>query len=344
MLARSLLAVLALFIASAAIAGPNDLTVLTRDESQQQAIQSAYSQPFTAATRIPVQQQIWPGGADALRNQAKLPDNNWDVVLVDPEELATGCSEGLFEKLDWSAIGGKEHYQPSAISDCGLGAIVVDTILAWDKEKLPGTPSWADFWDVAKYPGKRGLRKGVRGNLEIALLADGVAPADVYKTLSNADGVDRAFHKLDQLKPYIVWWSTNTEAAKILASGDVLMTSAPSGPVSAMATQEHRNFGTQFTGGLFEMQSWAVMKGSPLLRSAQQFLYFTGLPVIEQRLLQRSGEAALAKGLMDSLPPELAAASASNPANLANGLRLDSGFWHDNLGKLRPRFEAWLGH
>jgi putative spermidine/putrescine transport system substrate-binding protein len=347
--ARSLPAAVALLAASAlapcsAFASPNDLTIVTRDDSLQRAIQSAYVQPFTAVTGTPVQQSLWDGGIDALRTHAKAPDDPWDLVLVDPEELTAGCGEGLFEKLDWSAIGGKDHYMPQAVSDCGVGAIVNTTVLAWDKDKLPVAPSWADFWDVAKYPGKRGLRKGVRGNLEFALMADGVAPGDVYKTLSTADGVERAFRKLDQLKPYIVWWSTNAEAAHILASGDVLMTSAPSGQIFTTAEQEHKNFGLQFTASLYEVQSWAIMKASPSLRTAQQFLYFTGMPAVELRLLQHSGDAGLAKGLNDGLPPELAAESPSAAANLSAGLKIDSGFWHDNLAKLQQRFDAWLGH
>jgi putative spermidine/putrescine transport system substrate-binding protein len=348
MLARTLLAAVALAAPAlaphSAFASPNDLTIVTRDESLQHALQSAYVQPFTAVTGEPVQQENWEGGIDTLRSQAKAPDDPWDLVLVDADELSTGCGEGLFEKLDWSAIGGKDHYAPQAVSDCGLGAIIVNTVLAWDKDKLPIAPSWSDFWDVAKYPGKRGLRKGVRGNLEIALMADGVAPGDVYKTLSSADGVERAFRKLDQLKPYIEWWSTETEAAHILASGDVLMTSAPSGQIATMAEQEHKNFGLQFTASLFELQSWVIMKGSPSLRMAQQFLYFTGMPTVELRLLQHSGNAGLAKGLNDGLSPDLAAVSPSNPANLAAGLRIDAGFWHDNLPKLRQRFDAWQGH
>jgi putative spermidine/putrescine transport system substrate-binding protein len=184
----------------------------------------------------------------------------------------------------------------------------------------------------------------VRGNLEIALMADGVAPGDVYKTLSSGDGLDRAFRKLDQLKPYIVWWSTETEAAHILASGDVLMTSAPSGQIAVMAEQGHKNFGLQFAASLFELQSWVIMKGSPLLRAAQQFLYFTGMPAVEARLLQQSGDAGLAKGLNDALSPELAAMSPASAANLGAGLKIDAGFWHDNLPKLRQRFDAWQGH
>lgn len=342
-LAAAVIAALAL-VSPSAFARPNDLTIVTRDESLQRAMQSAYAQPFTALTGVPIQQENWEGGIDTLRNQAKATDDPWDLVLVDADELSAGCGEGLFEKLDWSAIGGKDHYAPQAVSDCGVGAVIVTLVLAWDKGKLPITPSWSDFWDVAKYPGKRGLRKGVRGNLEIALMADGVAPGDVYKTLSSADGLDRAFRKLDQLKPYIQWWSTETEAAHILASSDVLMTSAPSGPIAVMAEQGHKNFGVQFTASLFELHSWVTMKASPSLRAAQQFLYFTGMPAVEVRLLQQSGEAGLAKGLHDALSPELATMSPSSNANLGAGLKLDVGFWHDNLPKLRQRFDAWQGH
>jgi putative spermidine/putrescine transport system substrate-binding protein len=349
MIVRMLLAAMALLAAPGlaprlAFASVSELTIVTRDESLQRALQAAYVQPFTALTGAPVQQEFWEGGIDTLRSQAKAPDNAWDLVLVDADELSTGCGEGLFEKLDWSAIGGKDHYLQQAVADCGVGGVIVTTVLAWDKDKLPVAPSWSDFWDVAKYPGKRGLRKGVRGNLEFALLADGVAPADVYKTLSSSDGVDRAFRKLDQLKPYINWWSTDSEAAHILASGDVLMTSAPSGQIATMAEHEHKNFGLQFTGSLFELQSWVIMKASPSVRIAQQFLYFAGMPAVELRLLRQSGDAGLAKGLNDGLAPELVALSPGNPANLAAGLRSDAGFWHDNLPKLRQRFDAWQGH
>jgi putative spermidine/putrescine transport system substrate-binding protein len=363
MLARSHLAIMALLAASLraapllaapllgtpgtaglAQASQTGLTIVTREESSQRAIQAAYVQPFTAVTEIPVQQQVWDGGIDALRAQAKNPDSDWALVLLDPDELATGCAEGLLEKLDWAAIGGRDHYAQQAVSDCGVGALIANTVLAWDREKFPVTPTWADFWDVAKYPGKRGLRKGVRGNLEIALLADGVAAGDVYKTLASTDGLDRAFRKLDQLRPYIVWWGTETESAHILASGDVLMTSAPSGQIARLGITGKHNFGVQFAGSLFEVQSWAVMKGSPSLRTAQQFLYFTGLPAIELRLMQTWGDLGLTRGINEYLPPDLLTVSPSNSANLAMGLRSDTGFWHDNLPKLRQRFDGWLEH
>jgi putative spermidine/putrescine transport system substrate-binding protein len=344
MYARTLLAAVALFAVSGTAATALDLTVVARGEALLPALQEVFLQPFTAATDIPVQKDSWEGGLETLRTSMKAPDNAWDMVLVDPGELAVGCAEGLFEKLDWPAVGGKEHYMPQAVTnDCGLGAFLANVVLAWDRDKFPGTPTWADFWDVAKYPGKRGLRQGVRGNLEIALIADNVSPGDVYKTLATSDGVDRAFRKLDQLRPYIVWWQNDGEAARILGSGDVLMTSAPSGRIVTANRLEKRNFGIQWGATLYEVHSWAVLKGSANQRLAQQLLYFMGTPAIEAKMLRLSGETGLAKGVNDGLAPDILASSPGNPANLGSALRMDTGFWNENLSKLRPRFESGPG-
>jgi putative spermidine/putrescine transport system substrate-binding protein len=340
---RSLVAAAAMLLLSCGLAEARDLTLAARAPTLD-AVNEVLVRPFTHATAIPAQVVTWEGGIDALRAQVKGPDNAWDLVMVDSDELGAGCSEGLFEKLDWSAIGGKDHYLPQAVGDCGVGAVVVSLVLAWDRDKFPATPAWTDFWDVAKYPGKRGLHRGVRGNLEFALIADGVAPGDVYKVLATAEGVDRAFRRLDQIRPYIVWWQDDAEAARILASGDVLMTSASAPAITAANRAAHRNFGIQFTSSLYEMQSWAIPKGSANLRAATQFLYFAGTPAIEGRLVARYGEGGLAKGANDGLPSELAQISPTLPANLNAAVRLDGGFWHDNLAKLTQRFEDWLAH
>ena len=339
-LARAFPALLLVAALPFAQADARDLTVVSRGAVMQRAVHTALVQPFTNATGIPVIEQSWEGGAAALKTAA----DQWDVVALEPDEASTACSGGQLEKLDWSQVGGKDHYQALGQTDCTMGATVFSTVLAWDKDKFNGSPSWGDFWDVAKLPGKRGLRRGVRGNLEIALLADGVAPGDIYKTLATPDGVDRAFRKLDQLKPYLVWWQTDADAARILASGDVLMTSAPSDQIVVAGQAAHRNFGVQWTDSLYDPISWGMIKGSPNLRSAEQFLYFAGTGAIEDRMVDTFGLGGLAKGANDLLPPAVLAVSSTAPNNLKNALQIDTGFWRDNLAKLQQRFEAWLSH
>ena len=338
MLARVFLTVLAALAAWPADTGA--VTIVTRGENSQASIAEAYVQPFIAATDIPVRQESWEGGLDTFR--ARAAEGGWDLVQVDPEEVVLGCTDGLFEKLDWPAIGGKDHYQQMGVSECGVGATVHNTVLAWDRDKFSPTPTWADFWDVAKIPGKRGLARTVRGALEFALMADGVPVNEVYKTLGTAEGVDRAFRKLDQLKPYVVWWQTPAEAAKILGSGDVLMTATPSAVIVQANRVDRRNFGVQFAGSLYEPRLWAVVKGGPNTREALQFLYLTGAPSLQARLLRMSGEIGLAKGVNDWLSPEQQAVSPMFQANISVALRADNAFWHENSPKLKARFEAWL--
>ena len=339
---RMLLVAVALLGASISCAAARDLTVVARGASAVEPLRKVFVLPFVGATGIPINPQSWDGGIDALESHLKAADNDWDLVELRGDELVAACADGLLEKLDFSAIGGKDHYLPLGVSDCGVGATISNVVLAWDRDKFPGTPTWSDFWDIAKYPGKRGLFHGPRGNLEIALIADGVSPADVYKVLATADGVDRAFRKLDQLKPYLVWWQTGDDAEKILSSGDVLMTSAPSDRITLAARGGPRNFGMQWSASLGDVKSWAIVKGSPNLRQAVQFLYFAGSAAIEGRLLDVAGDSGLAKNTNDLLPPELAAISPTNGTNLGAAIRFDGGFWRDNLTKLGQRFDAWL--
>lgn len=339
---RHILVAAALATACASAAAARDLTIVSRGGEYQEALRAIYFKPFSAATGIAVQEESWDGGLEALQAH-KDPAAGWDIVLMRGDQLLSACDEGLLEKLDWSAIGGKDHYLPTGVSDCGAGTSVYSTVLAWDRDKFPAAPIWSDFWDVAKYPGKRGLMRGPRTNLEIALLADGVAPGDVYKTLRTTDGIERAFRKLDQIKPYAVWWQTSEEAGRILGSGEVLMTSATNGRISLANRTDHRNFGVQWAGSLSAVHSWAVMKGSPNLRQAYQFLYFAGDSAIEARLVPLVPYPGLAKGAIDGLAPELIAMLPLNPANQAGALVVDEAFWRDNFEKLNQRFSAWLG-
>jgi putative spermidine/putrescine transport system substrate-binding protein len=341
---RTLLAVALYGIVAASPVWGRPLTVASAGNPLEETLRTIYFAPFTQATGIPVSQAVWPGGVAILGSRVATGTNDWDLVQVAPDDLLNGCAGGLYEKVDWKALGGQDHYLPQGVSDCGVGAFITTAVLAWDRDKFQGTPTWADFWDVAKYPGKRGLRRGVKMTLEIALMADGVAPGDVYKTLRTDEGVDRAFHKLDQLKPYLTWWQSGADAAKLLATGQVLMTSAPSSEIVDWNETQGRHFGIQWAGNLSTVDSWAVMKGSPNAADAFKLLTFMGDPVRQTAFAAATHDGVLAKGATEKLTPEQLAVSPGNAANLTQGLQVDESFWHDNFDKLSLRFDTWLAH
>jgi putative spermidine/putrescine transport system substrate-binding protein len=155
--------------------------------------------------------------------------------------------------------------------------------------------------------------------------------------------VERAFRKLEQLAPYIVWWVPGErDAVHLLGSGEVLMTSAPSASIVRANRSGLHGFGVQWTGGLAEVEFWGIVKGTPNLANAQRFLAFAGDPRQQAKLPGLAAVGGMAKGANDGLPPDLAAVSpTANPGGL---LFVDEGFWRDNADKLGQRFAAFLAH
>lgn len=341
---------MALVLALAALlpsppASARDLTVALHDMLAPGALRDSVIRPFADTAAIAVDVQPWEGGIAALRTRLEAQPG-WDVISLTGAELLAGCEAGLLEKLDWAALGGRERMLPGGASECGLGLALRALVLAWDRDKLQGnpagaTPGWAEFGDVVKLPGHRGLRKQPRGTLEVALMADGVPPAEVYRQLRSEAGIDRAFRKLEQLRPYIVWWQDEVEAARLLASGEVLMTTAPSTGIAEAIRQDGRGFTMQWTGAITSVVAMAIVRGGPNQANAIRLLAHAAAPRT-QAGLAAAALGPLARGALDGMAPEVQALLPTSPAALAASLPADEAFWRDNRAKLAQRFDAWL--
>lgn len=345
-LRRTLVAALAIgasLAAAPAFAQGRDLTVVSWGGAYQDAQRDIFFRPFQQQTSTRLLEETWDGGVGVLRAKVQSGANNWDAVQVESEELLLGCDEGLFEKIDYSAIGGKDRFIPAAVNECGVGTILYSFVLAYDKDRMKEAPkSWADFFDTKKFPGKRGLRRGPKTTLEIALLADGVKPDEVYKVLGTNAGVDRAFRKLDTLKSDLVWWERGSQPAQLLASGEVAMTDAYNGRITAANQNDNRNFGIAWANNLFTLDSWVVMKDSPNRQKALEFIQFATQPQRQAQLAQRIPYGPTAKGAQDTLPQEVLANLPTAPDNHEGSVRIDDQFWLDNLDKLNQRFNNWV--
>jgi putative spermidine/putrescine transport system substrate-binding protein len=324
-------------------AAARDLTVVSWGGNYQDAQKKIYFEPFAKILGKPVLDEAWDGGIGVLTAKVKAGSPNWDAVQVESEELALGCADGLFEKMDFSKLGGKDAYIPAAVHECGVGAIVWTTGIGYDGDKLKeGPKSWADFWDVKKFPGKRGLRKGPKYALEFALMADGVAPKEVYGVLKTPTGVDRAFKKLDEIKPHMIWWESGAQPLQLLSSGEVVMTSAYNGRITGINKTEKKNFKVVWPGSIYAIDSWVILKGAENKAAAMDFIAFTSKPENQSKLPQYVAYGLPNKEAAKAVPADQAADLPTAPANLENAIALNAEFWIDNAEALTKRFNAWL--
>ncbi|CAH0342406.1 ABC transporter substrate-binding protein [Rhizobium sp. CECT 9324] len=320
-----------------------DLTVVSWGGNFQDAQRKIFFEPFAAETKKPVLDESWDGGYGVLQAKVKAGVPNWDVVEVEAEELALGCADGIYEKLDWDKLGGKDTYLPAAVSECGIGNIVWSTGLSYDGEKLAeGPKTWADFWDTAKFPGKRGLRKGPKYALEFALMADGVPAEQVYEVLSGEGGIDRAFKKLDELKADIIWWDAGAQPLQLLSSGQVVMTSAYNGRISGINRSEGKKFGFVFPGSVYAIDSWVILKDSPNKDAAMDFIAYSSKAENQAKLPEFIAYGLPNLGATKLVPEQFQKELPTTEENISGAIALDVDFWTDNSEELTQRFNAWL--
>lgn len=327
----------------AARAQGRDLTVVSWGGAYQDAQREVFFRPFQQQTRNRLLEETWDGGIGVLRSRIASGANTWDVVQVESEELLIGADEGLFEPMDWAAIGGRDAYIPEAYSEHGVGAILYSFIMAYDRARMAqGPANWADFFDTRRFPGKRGLRKGPKTTLEFALMGDGVPPDQVYQVLGTAAGVDRAFRKLDSVKGDLAWFERGSQPPQWLAAGEVAMTVAYNGRISAANATDGRNFAIVWANNIFTLDTWVIMKGSPNNAKALEFLKFAGQAEVQAGLPPRIPYGMTAKGVNERLPATLLPDLPTAPQNLQSALQLSDRFWLDNLDRLTQRFNTWV--
>ncbi|MDO9611126.1 MAG: ABC transporter substrate-binding protein [Serpentinimonas sp.] len=341
MKSKKLLAMAASVAFTLPVLAQSNLTVVNFGGANGVAQQRAYIEPFERANNTRITVVAYNGEMARIKAMVEARRVTWDVVEVEGPDLSRGCDEGLFEKLDWSKIGNKADFIPEAVHDCGVGTFVWSTVMAFNADRLQTAPtSWADFWDVQRFPGKRGMRKGARYNLEFALMADGVKPADVYRVLATREGADRAFRKLSELKPHIQWWAAGAQPPQFLVAGDVVMTTVFNGRIAA-AQREGHNLKINWVGSIYDLDFWVIPRGSRNKEAAHRFIAFASTPEAQANFSRQIAYAPTNVHALRLLDDRVLAELPTAPANAREALQFNINFWADQGEALERRFASW---
>ena len=330
-----------------AAAAHADVTVMSWGGSYGAAQTEGHLKPFTEKTGIATMMVDSENPATPIKAMVEAGNVTVDVASLEYADAIRLCDEGVLEPIDVAALPAgadgtpaAEDFLPGAVTDCGVSTDIWATVFAYDTTKFPEGPTTAaDFFDLEKFPGKRGLRKGAKYTLEFALLADGVPASDVYKVLGTKAGVDRAFKKLDQLKPNIQWWEAGAQPPQFLASGDVVMSSAYNGRIDA-AQKEGKNLKVVWNGSIYDVDSWAIPKGAKV-KEAMKFINFASKPENQKNYSAHIAYGPTNLKTVKQMDAKLVANLPTAPANLKGALALDVPFWVEHGEDLEERFNAW---
>lgn len=301
---------------------------------------------YTQQTGIPIVQEEWAGEIAKVRAQVQAGSITYDLVSPEAPAMEVGCAEGLFVSLTPEITGDPANYLPGTIHECGVASDTWATILAYNTDVFKGDAapkSWADYWNVEKFPGKRGLYAQAQYTLENALMADGVKPADMYTVLRTPEGVERAFAMLDKLKPHVVWWSTTTQAIQNLDSGEVVMSDQFNARITNEATKEKKPYAIAWEAGFFYgTDMWAVVKGAPHEKEALALLKWFSIPENQAGFSKLYAYGTGRKEAADLIPADWKMHLPTAPEHIQYGAAYDNDFWTENKEALEERFKAWL--
>lgn len=350
---------LAAAFAAGAAGAKTDLVTVSWGGAYTMSQQKAYHEPWMAMNpdvRI-LNDDSASEGLAKLRAMSEANNWSWDLVDMVASDAITACDEGLVDEIDHdSALApapdgtpATEDFDYLIVSECFIPQIVYSTAFGYRTDAFSTPPTTIeDVFDLARFPGKRGLERKPIGNLEWALLADGVPVDDVYDMLSTPAGVERAFNKLDTIKDEVVWWVKGAVPVQLLADGEVVISSAYNGRLFAGIEEEKQPIGMLWDWQVFDIDGWVVPKGTKKKSEVMRYLRFA---TDTQRLADQAKYISYGPARKSSAPLvgkhatlgiDMAPHMPTDPKNAKRTLLFNYEWWADHRDELDERFNAWL--
>ncbi|MFI6802052.1 ABC transporter substrate-binding protein [Streptosporangium canum] len=294
------------------------------------AMKKAFFDPFEKQTGIDVVVSSGEFDAAVVLSGVKAGAPAYDMLNVNGAVLQRFRDNSAIEPIDYTLWkdGARDKIAPVKAADDAVPAYYISVVPAWSTAKLgdKALNSWADFWNASKFPGKRTLAPGSWGaggaTFEIAAMADGVAPKDLYPI-----DYDRVFKSLDRLKPNLVkFWETGAEPIQLLTGGQVTVTSAWNGRVAGAQDKGVPVAGT-WNQSILQYDNWTILKGAKNAANAQKLLAFMMEAQPQADFANAITYSPANSAAFDLLSDERAALLPTSPENVASAVTQNYDWW-----------------
>lgn len=301
----------------------------------QEAEKVSYCEPFAKATGATVVQD-GPMNVAKFRAMASSGTPDWDVVDITGGFLEVAAKDGLLEKIDPKLVT-LSRIDPRFVHEYGVGCIVWSYNLGYSTVAFSGeTPkTWADLFDLKKFPGKRTLLDQPVASLEVALLADGVAPDKLYPL-----DADRAFKKLSEIKGQTVFWTTNSQSQQLFVDREVVAGIILNGRVYD-AAQKGAKIALSWEQNIQAVDYLVVPKGSKNRAAAMRLIDTMTVAENQAKVAAMIAYSPTNVEAYKSIDPKLEPWLCTTPENTKKGFVMSQLYWRDHLKDLTERWTAW---
>ena len=321
----------------------NELVVVSWGGGWTAAERKAYFDPFEKETGIKIIDTTSVGGNRwaQIRSQVESGNIEWDLVSSTAGMYVVQYKD-LLEKIDYSIVTNTEGVIKQSLGEYLAGGQFESVNIAYNKNTFPGgahPKTWAEFWDVKKFPGPRAFPNWGGGwwqPIAFALMADGVPPDKLIPF-----DYDRAFKKLDELKPHItVWWTSGSQFQQVLRDEEVVLAAGWDGRIVDLGKKFP--IGMEWNQGHKFGSGWVVVKGTKKKDLAMRFIN-SALDAKKQAVFTKAlGAAPCNVKAFEDLTEQERMLRGSYPVNSKKMFTMDETWLGEHLKEMQEKWETWI--
>lgn len=309
--------------------------------SSQQAMAKGFYKPFEQATGTTVAFAARPNQAMGQLKSMVLANNvEWDVTYLSDYLANLAIADNLLDPIDTTKMDPKllGEMLPGTVTPYLVGGTMYGTVFGYSTKLWPdpaqAPQNWADFWDVKRFPGRRSMIGGGYGPIEQALLASGV-PRDKLYPLD----LERAFAKLDEIRPHVTVWTTaSAQQHQLLVNGEVDLIHGFANRIVA-AMDDGAAAAIQWRDGSVTHEGWVIPKGAKNREIVLKFIEFT--LDAKRQAEATTGSGPTNKNATGFLSPDRAKLLPTHPENFALAFSTNAKWLAENQADLQARWTKW---
>ncbi|MAS44601.1 MAG: hypothetical protein CML43_15995 [Rhodobacteraceae bacterium] len=314
-------------------AAASELVIVNWGGKAADIIKEVLGETYKAETGIDV--VIDGSGPSAGRIRAMVESGAvvWDVCDSGPGSAIILGEAGMTQPIDYSIVD-RAKLMPGTDWEFGCGNYVYSYVLATNPKLLGDAQpqNWADVFNVKDFPGMRTFRKAVRGQLECATMAQGVALEDVYDVLSTEDGIDAAIDQFRKIRDNVIVWGSGSESQNLFLQEEVSMGNIWSTRAHLLKDEmDEGAFAVSFDGGVMSPGTWVVPKDNPAgSEEAMKFIAFAQNPELQAKWFELIGSAPINPAAASLVPESMAKWNPTSPENVATQILYNDEWYAKN--------------